>query len=69
MAEILGFMLSLPSHRMVILRHLLPLRLVDTVIDGKRIGPVGPDQCYQTNPLHDFVMIPAPLEIRQFNLF
>jgi len=54
---------------MVVLRHLVPNRVVNPIIDGKRVDTIGPDKGDQTDPFHNFVMFSAPLVMGQFDVF
>ena len=53
---------------MVVLRHLVTVLIVNPIIDRECVNPISPDKGYQTYPFHNFMMLPAPLEIRQVDL-
>ena len=48
---------------MIVFGEVIAVFVVDPIINGERIRPIGPDQGNQTNPFDDFVLIATPLEI------
>lgn len=55
--------------KIIVLRHLVTIFVVNPVIEGRGIDSIGPDQGNEADPFHDFVVPPAPLIIGQFNVF